>query len=235
MVRQEGARPETCGVCLPALHTVAQAIDLSLQRLGVTYVDALLMHHAEEESAQSFAEQWSQMEQAVENGKARWLGLAAASDPLDWSKSTAPGSISPHGVFWRKIHPVIVHTDGNRRELPYRRELIGYWQKLGVTVFGGGLNRLTFTEDEPEDSDANLPAAAAIIQERRARGEEATQRQILLMFQSQTGLTGPGPVLPETRSLAHLQENLGVLKLAPLSVTEISRLSEGIHSVESEP
>merc|ERR1711964_171105 len=115
--------------------------------------------------------------------------------------------ISKQGVFSNMAHwPTVLLTDGNRRELPYRRQLLSFWQELGILVFGGGLDRLVL--DDPEDADVNMEAATAIVKERKARGEEVTVRQVVFKFMSQTGLSGPGPVLPQTRNLTHLTENL---------------------------
>ena len=96
---------------------ISHAISISLRRLNLRYVDALLMHLPYEESPNSFVEQWVQMEAAVEAGKARALGLAgvgvdpACPDPgmcwLWWSRSNllvalgigAPSPICPYGLL----------------------------------------------------------------------------------------------------------------------------------------
>ena len=79
-----------------------------------------------------------------------------------------------------------------------------------------------------------MKAAKKIAKERRARGETVTVRQILLMFMSQTGLAGPGPLIPETRNISHLEENLAVLRLPPLDESETLRLSDRVHGVEQD-
>jgi len=230
-LKREGAKMDDCSPkrCLTGIHSVAQAVDESLRRLGVDYVDLLLMQHPAEESVKSFTEQWSQMEVAFKAGKARALGLAAVGDSHMGSWMRSPGDISRPGIFSHtELSPTVVMTEANRRLLPFRHQHVDYWQSLGILVLGGGLRRLDL------DSDINMKAAATIAEERKERGENATTRQVVLKFFSQTGLTGPGPMVPETRNITHLEENLGTLKLGDLDASEVSRLSQGIHMVEDE-
>ena len=240
-LRREGARIEgTCKKkeCVAGVMNISHAISISLRRLNLRYVDALLMHQPYEESPNSFVEQWVQMEAAVEAGKARALGLAGVGmdpmcpDPgmcwLWWSRSKSPGGIGNWGPFSNmSIWPTVVHTDGNRRELPFRRQRAEFWRMLGIRVIGGGLRRLELPRKLRR-------SAKKIAKERRSRGETVTVRQILLMFMSQTGLAGPGPLIPETRNISHLEENLAVLRLPPLDESETLRLSDRIHDVEQD-
>jgi len=72
----------------PANHgrgLVLSTLRRSLALLQTTYVDCLMLHHTDEESEEDFKDVWRQMEEAVDLGLARSLGLRA--DSLSWESS----------------------------------------------------------------------------------------------------------------------------------------------------
>lgn len=214
---REGVEAESCGFisqCLNIVRNISQAIDVTLARLGLSYVDALVVHHPSEESRRSLLDMWAQMEASVAARKARMLGIVG--HPLSWLDSSAPGGMHKGSPLLQAMNlkPTLLFEEYNRMESP--SELLPFWLELGIVVYGGGLNR---------HGDRFADVAAAIAKERSAGGVRTTARQVRLMLMSQTGAAGPGPIVPMTENLDHLQENLAILRMAPLDVREVQRLT----------
>lgn len=68
------------------------AIDASLNRLGLDYIDLMILHHSQPSND---VEAYKGMEQAVEDGKLRCIGLSNYYTPEDFDRLVSETSILP--------------------------------------------------------------------------------------------------------------------------------------------
>lgn len=108
----------------PTLYEKAGAVDKTLERLGVDYVDLLFIH----QPAGNYLAGYAAIEQAYRDGKARSLGISNFhGDKLE--KLLAHADVKPH-VIQLETHPYHVYDDIMARLAEYGTELMG-WYPLG--------------------------------------------------------------------------------------------------------
>ncbi|WP_298589706.1 aldo/keto reductase [uncultured Megasphaera sp.] len=108
----------------PTLYEKAQAVDKTLERLGVDYVDLLFIH----QPTGNYLAGYTAIEQAYHDGKARSLGISNFhGDKLE--KLLAHADVKPH-VIQLETHPYHVYDDIMARLAEYGTKLMG-WYPLG--------------------------------------------------------------------------------------------------------
>ena len=108
----------------PTLYENDQAVDNTLKRLGLDYVDLLFIH----QPAGNFIAGYRQLEKAYKEGKARSLGISN----IDGEKLTrflAETEIRPH-VIQLEAHPYCTEKEIMSRLSEYGTKLMG-WYPLG--------------------------------------------------------------------------------------------------------
>lgn len=157
------------------------AIDKMLARLGVDYIDLLLLH-------QPFGDvigAWKDMERAVEQGKVRSLGISNFED-YNFDELIASAKILP-AVHQTECHPYRQMKKMRAKMSEYDMKLI-CWYPLGGRGEGGAK---ILANDE------------TICQIADAHGKTAAQ--VILRFEMQEGLI----VIPGSFNPAHIAENFG--------------------------
>lgn len=108
----------------PTVYTSPTAVDDTLARLGVDYVDLLFIH----QPAGDFIAGYKQLEQAYRDGKARSLGISNMhGEKLE--RLLAAAEIKPH-VIQLEAHPYCTEKDIMGRLKEYGTRLMG-WYPLG--------------------------------------------------------------------------------------------------------
>lgn len=108
----------------PTLYEKAGAVDKTLERLGVDYVDLLFIH----QPAGNYLAGYAAIEQAYRDGKTRSLGISNFhGDKLE--KLLAHADVKPH-VIQLETHPYHVYDDIMARLAEYGTKLMG-WYPLG--------------------------------------------------------------------------------------------------------
>ena len=77
------------------------AIDASLQRLGVDYIDLMILHHSQPHND---VDAYQAMERAVADGKLRSIGLSNYYEPADFDRLVNATTIKP-ALLQNETHP----------------------------------------------------------------------------------------------------------------------------------
>lgn len=77
------------------------AVDASLQRLGVDYIDLMILHHSQPSND---VEAYQAMERAMADGKLRSIGLSNYYDPEDFDRLVNATTIRP-ALLQNETHP----------------------------------------------------------------------------------------------------------------------------------
>lgn len=176
-----------------------EAIEGCLERLDIGYIDLMLLHHP----GAGDVEAYHAMEQAVDDGKIRSIGLS------NWyiqelEEFLPQVNIAP-AVVQNEIHPYY-----------QEQEVVPYIQELGIVVngyspFGGRGHTSEMFADE---------VIAAI-----AEDHGVTSAQVILRWNLQRGVVvNPGSSNPE-----HIRENLDVFdfELTGEEMDQIAELERG--------
>jgi aryl-alcohol dehydrogenase-like predicted oxidoreductase len=204
---------------------VRQAIDGSLQRLGVDYVDLYYQHRPDpnvpvEETVGAMAE-------LVAAGKVRYLGLSEAS------ADTIRRAAAVHPIAAVQSEWSLFSRDIERAVAPACRELgiklvpyspLGRGMLTGSRASVEGLAADDFRRTLPRWQDGNLAANLALIEEIRsiAVRYDATPAQVALAWVLARG-EDVVPI-PGTKRRRFLEENVGALSLE-LKMEDLDRLS----------
>ena len=86
------------------------AVDASLQRLGVDYIDLMILHHSQPSND---VDAYQAMERAVEAGKLRSIGLSNYYEPEDFDRLVNATTIRP-ALLQNETHPY--HQSGEMKE-----------------------------------------------------------------------------------------------------------------------
>ena len=79
----------------------AAAVDASLDRLGLDYIDLMILHHSQPEND---VEAYQAMEQAVADGKLKSIGLSNYYEPEDFDRLVNATTIVP-ALIQNETHP----------------------------------------------------------------------------------------------------------------------------------
>jgi len=185
-----------------------------LRRLGLGYVDLLLIHwpgpylgqQNAELNKQKRIQMWAAMEGIYEARLARSIGVSNFTE--EHLKDILPGcKVKPH-VNQIEMHPFLTQSS-----------LKAFCANHGITLtayspLGGG--RVPVLAEEPAITDA-----AALL--------KATPAQIILKWLMQQGVV----VIPKSSSIERMQQNLAAARLPDLSaeqMEQIEALDEGLRT-----
>ena len=157
-----------------------QAINDALKKLGVEYIDLMLLHHP----AGNDVEAYKAMEKAVREGKIRSLGLSNYYID-DLEKFMKQITIMP-SLVQNEIHPYFQEKD-----------VIKYANEKGIVMeawypLGGRANRTRLFEDKTISSIA--------------RAHNKSSAQIILRWHLQSGVVA----IPGSSNPAHIKENISI-------------------------
>ena len=177
----------------------AAAIDASLQRLGLDYIDLMILHHSQPSND---VEAYQAMEQAVEEGKLRSIGLSNYYTPEDFDRLVNATTITPV-LLQNETHPY--YQSGVMKEhLKQYGTVLESWYPLG----GRGHTQELF--DDPTISSI-------------ATAHGKTSAQILLRWH----LQACNIAIPGSSNEAHIQENFEIFdfELSDEEMTQIAALN----------
>ena len=158
------------------------AINASLERLGLDYIDLMILHHSQPENDVAA---YKAMEQAVADGRLKAIGLSNYYDPDDFDRMVNSTSILP-AVLQNETHPYYQSTDMKEHIAQYGTVLES-WFPLG----GRGNTQALF----------NDPVISAI-----AAAHGKTSAQVILRWHLQDGHNA----IPGSHNETHIQENFDI-------------------------
>ena len=158
------------------------AINASLERLGLDYIDLMILHHSQPENDVAA---YKAMEQAVVDGRLKTIGLSNYYDPDDFDRMVNAASILP-AVLQNETHPYHQSTDMKEHIAQYGTVLES-WFPLG----GRGNTQTLF----------NDPVISAI-----AAAHGKTSAQVILRWHLQDGHIA----IPGSHNETHIQENFDI-------------------------
>ena len=173
------------------------AIENSLNRLGLDYIDLMILHHS---APGSDVEAYQAMERAVEDGKLKSIGLSNYYTPEDFDRLVEATTIVPV-LLQNETHPY--HQSMEMKE---------HLKKYGTVMeswfpLGGRGNTQTLFNDE------------TIVSIAEAHGK--TSAQIILRWHLQAG----NIAIPGSSNEDHIQENYEIFDFE-LSEEEMQRMSD---------
>lgn len=176
------------------------AINASLERLGLDYIDLMILHHSQPENDVAA---YKAMEQAVADGRLKAVGLSNYYDPDDFDRMVNSTSILP-AVLQNETHPYHQSTDMKEHIAQYGTVLES-WFPLG----GRGNTQVLF----------NDPVISAI-----AAAHGKTPAQVILRWHLQDGHIA----IPGSHNEKHIQENFDIFdfELTPDEMTKIAALDK---------
>lgn len=158
------------------------AIDASLQRLGLDYIDLMILHHSQPEND---VDAYQAMERAAADGKLRCIGLSNYYEPEDFDRLVNATTIVP-ALLQNETHPYHQSTEMKAHIAQYGT-VMESWFPLG----GRGNTQVLF----------NDPTIASIAD---AHGK--TSAQVILRWHLQAGnIAIPGSSNPD-----HILENISI-------------------------
>ena len=176
------------------------AINASLERLGLDYIDLMILHHSQPENDVAA---YKAMEQAVKDGRLKAIGLSNYYDPDDFDRMVNATSILP-AVLQNETHPYHQSADMKEHIAQYGTVLES-WFPLG----GRGNTQTLF----------NDPVISTI-----AAAHGKTSAQVILRWHLQDGHIA----IPGSHNEKHIQENFDVFdfELTPDEMTQIAALNK---------
>jgi 1-deoxyxylulose-5-phosphate synthase len=207
---------------------VLSAIDASLQRLGMDYVDLYQIHRWDPRTP--IEETMEALHDVVRAGKARYIG---ASSMYAWQFAKAQ-SVAPTRFVSMQNHYNLVYREEEREMIPQcidQGVAVLPWSPLARGVLAGnrtaGGDRLTTRAqtDAFADSlytpDVDFAVVDRVVEVAAARGVSAAQVALAWLLQK-PGVTAP--IVGATK-LGHLEDAIAAEQLS-LSADEIERLEE---------
>lgn len=172
------------------------AIDASLRRLDLDYIDLMILHHSQ---PRNDVDAYKAMERAVKAGKLRSIGLSNYYEPNDFDRLVHATSIAP-SVLQNETHPY--HQSGKMKEhIAKYGTVMESWFPLG----GRGNTQTLF----------NDPVISEI-----AKAHGKTSAQIILRWHIQAG----NVTIPGSSNEKHIIENASIWDFS-LSDDEMKRLT----------
>jgi diketogulonate reductase-like aldo/keto reductase len=132
-----------------------EAIDASLQRLGVDYIDLMILHHSQPAND---VQAYQAMERAVKDGKLRSIGLSNYYEPEDFDRVVKETEIVP-ALLQNETHPYHQSTEMKEHIAQYGTVLESWFP------LGGRGNTQTLFNDETirEIAEAHGKSSAQVI------------------------------------------------------------------------
>lgn len=155
------------------------AIDASLRRLGLDYIDLMILHHSQPSND---VEAYQAMEKAVEEGKLRSIGLSNYYEPEDFDRLVEATTITP-ALLQNETHPYHQSMD-MKEHLEQYGAVMESWFPLG----GRGNTQILFNDE-------------TIVSIAEAHGK--TSAQVILRWHLQAG----NIAIPGSSNESHIQEN----------------------------
>ena len=183
-------------------HGIQRAIDASLSRLNLEYIDLMILHHSQPSND---VEAYQAMERAVEAGKLKSVGLSNYYEPEDFDRLVDAATIMP-ALLQNETHPYHQSTVMKEHIAQYGT-VMESWFPLG----GRGNTQVLF-DDETISSIAT------------EHGK--TSAQVILRWHTQMGFV----VIPGSKNVNHIKENLDTLdfQLTDTEMAEIAGLDKNI-------
>lgn len=158
------------------------AVDASLKRLGLDYIDLMILHHSQ---PRNDVEAYKAMERAVKAGKLRSIGLSNYYEPDDFDRLVKATSIKP-ALLQNETHPY--HQSGKMKaHIAKYGTVMESWFPLG----GRGYTQILF----------NDPTISAIA---KAHGKSSAQ--IIIRWHLQAG----NIAIPGSSNEKHIIEDASV-------------------------
>lgn len=158
------------------------AIDASLSRLNLDYIDLMILHHSQPSND---VDAYQAMERAVEAGKLKSIGLSNFYEPEDFDRIVEATTIVP-ALLQNETHPYHQSTVMKEHIAQYGT-VMESWFPLG----GRGNTQVLF-------DDETISSIAA------AHGK--TSAQVILRWHLQAG----NIAIPGSSNEAHIQENFEI-------------------------
>jgi len=174
----------------------AEAIDASLERLGLDYIDLMILHHSQPSND---VEAYQAMEQAVSDGKLKSIGLSNYYEPEDFDRLVNATTIVP-ALIQNETHPY--HQSMKMKEhLKQYGTVMESWFPLG----GRGNTQRLFEDETISDI---------------AKAHGKTSAQIILRWHLQAG----NIAIPGSSNEDHIQENYEIFDFE-LTAEEMERMT----------
>lgn len=174
----------------------ASAIQSSLDRLGLEYIDLMILHHSQPEND---VRAYQAMEQAVKDGKLRSIGLSNYYEPEDFDRLMSQTIITP-ALLQNETHPY--HQSKEMKEyIAQYGTVLESWFPLG-----GRGHTATLFNDETISSIA--------------QAHSKTSAQIILRWHLQAGQIA----IPGSSNEAHIRENYDIFDFS-LTNEEMQRMT----------
>lgn len=132
-----------------------EAIDASIERLGVDYIDLMILHHSQ---PLNDVDAYLAMERAVADGKIRSIGLSNYYEPDDFDRVISATTIRP-ALLQNETHPY--HQSGEMKEhIAQYGTVLESWFPLG----GRGNTQILFSDPViAEIAETHQVSSAQII------------------------------------------------------------------------
>lgn len=172
------------------------AVDASLKRLGLDYIDLMILHHSQ---PRNDVDAYKAMERAVKAGKLRSIGLSNYYEPDDFDRLVKATSIKP-ALLQNETHPY--HQSGKMKaHIAKYGTVMESWFPLG----GRGYTQELF----------NDPTISAIA---KAHGKSSAQ--IIIRWHLQAG----NIAIPGSSNEKHIIEDASVWDFS-LTADEMKRMA----------
>ncbi len=172
------------------------AVDASLKRLGLDYIDLMILHHSQ---PRNDVDAYKAMERAVKAGKLRSIGLSNYYEPDDFDRLVKATSIKP-ALLQNETHPY--HQSGKMKaHIAKYGTVMESWFPLG----GRGYTQELF----------NAPTISAIA---KAHGKSSAQ--IIIRWHLQAG----NIAIPGSSNEKHIIEDASVWDFS-LTDDEMKRMT----------
>lgn len=174
----------------------AAAIEASLRKLNLDYIDLMILHHSQPEND---VDAYKAMEKAVEEGKLKSIGLSNYYEPDDFDRLVKATEITP-ALLQNETHPY--HQSMKMKEhLKQYGTVMESWFPLG----GRGNTQRLFEDETISDI---------------AKAHGKTSAQIILRWHLQAG----NIAIPGSSNEDHIQENYEIFDFE-LTAEEMERMT----------
>lgn len=174
-----------------------EAIDASLRRLGLDYIDLMILHHSQPSNDVTA---YKGMERAVKDGKLHSIGLSNYYTPEDFDRLASQVDITP-ALLQNETHPYHQSTE-MAEHLEQYDTVLESWFPLG----GRGNTQILFDDDTIS---------------RIADSHNKTSAQIILRWHLQMGYIA----IPGSSNESHIAENYDIFDFE-LSEDEMQDLKD---------